>query len=352
MSTINYTARLHSTTADKILAHVDELYDTTQGKFQSAINAEVKKKLESVDSDITNKISGVYRPKGTMAFAEVMALTPEVGDVYDIPDEFTLNGKKYPAYTNIVAIKAVKGESSWDALGGTVNVQDILGKAASDATTKANNAKSAAIADAKEKYVPKKGTDRLITEDEAKQIQKATQIIGEVVEFDGFVFSGEIKTQTSTASGSVVWHSAKKQFCYKVGNAISYELYSNWSGKDGTKFPLLGCLKTIYRAKDTGTFYIGVQKDTDEVLSFPELVVFQALNDIVSGAHTESEKKADKTSVYTKAEVDSITNPIKETVNSASNTATEADRKATAAQQSLASLQEKVTALENLLKLV
>lgn len=145
-NTINYTARLHSTTADKILAHVDELYDTTQSKFQSAINAEVKQRLDSVDGNIANKISGVYKVKGTKnTIAEVIALTPVIGDVWNVTSEFTLNGKKYPASTNVVAIAATQAEASWDALGGTIDVQDILNKAAADATTKANNAKSEAI---------------------------------------------------------------------------------------------------------------------------------------------------------------------------------------------------------------
>lgn len=146
MSTIDYTARLHSTTADKILAHVDELYDTTQSKFQSAINAEVKRRLDSVDGNIADKIGGVYKVKGTKnTIAEVIALTPVIGDVWNVTSEFTLNGKKYPAGTNVVATAATQAESSWDALGGTVDVQDILNKAATDATSKANTAKSEAI---------------------------------------------------------------------------------------------------------------------------------------------------------------------------------------------------------------
>lgn len=48
MATINYTARLHSTTADGILAHTSELYDEGRRKFQSAINEEVKQRLDGL----------------------------------------------------------------------------------------------------------------------------------------------------------------------------------------------------------------------------------------------------------------------------------------------------------------
>lgn len=144
MNTINYTARLHTTTADGILAHTSELYDEGLQKFQSAINTEVKNRLDGLGEEIGQKISGVYRPKGSKSFTEVMALTPAVGDVYDIQSEFTLNGKKYPAHTNIVAVTAAKGESSWDALGGTVDVQDILTKAAAAADEKIRPVQTAA----------------------------------------------------------------------------------------------------------------------------------------------------------------------------------------------------------------
>lgn len=401
MSTIDYTARLHSTTADGILAHTSELYDTEESKFQSAINKEVGNKLTELEQNIGSKISGVYKVKGTKAtIAEVLKEPLTKGDVWNIESEFTLKGKKYPAGTNVVAINTTQVEDSLDPLGGTVDVQDILNKAAADATTKANNAKQQAIEtastdatnkagtakseaieaaasdatskadaakeaaitaaakdadskaaaakqdaidDAEKKYVPKKGTDRLITEAEAKEIRKATQLKGAVVEFDDSVFSGEILTSGVTGSGDVVWHLTEKRFCYRVGNSLSYKLYDfNWPGRD-ENFPPFGCLKTIYRNKKSGLFYIGTET-SDGVPTGQDLVAFQALNDIVAKAHTESEKKADKTSVYTKSEADNITNPIKEKATSALSTAEDANKKVTA-------LQEKVTALENLLKL-
>ena len=136
MATIDYTSRLHCTAADGKLALTGEIFDDKQNKFQKQINQEVKTRLDNLGDEIGQKISGVYRPKGSLDFARVMALTPAVGDVYDIPAEFTLNGHKYPAYTNIVATKAAPGENSWDTLGGTVDVQDILSKAATATDSK------------------------------------------------------------------------------------------------------------------------------------------------------------------------------------------------------------------------
>ena len=138
MATINYTSRLHSTAADGKLAHASEIFDEVDGRFQGAINKDVKAKL--------NALSSAYRIKGTIdSFNKLLTLTPVIGDVYNITNEFTLSGKKYPAGTNVVAVNNVKGESSWDALGGTIDVQGILKSAASDATSKANTAKSEAI---------------------------------------------------------------------------------------------------------------------------------------------------------------------------------------------------------------
>ena len=136
MATIDYTSRLHCTAADGKLALTGEIFDDKQNKFQKQINQEVKTRLDNLGDEIGQKISGVYRPKGSLDFARVMALTPAIGDVYDIPAEFTLNGHKYPAHTNIVATKAAPGENSWDTLGGTVDVQDILSKAATATDSK------------------------------------------------------------------------------------------------------------------------------------------------------------------------------------------------------------------------
>lgn len=78
---------------------------------------------------LKNDIVGVYRFKGSVAFAQLPAISgegvtpPKAGDVYNVTDAFSLDGKNYPAGTN-VAFVAASGEgittvaAHWDALGG------------------------------------------------------------------------------------------------------------------------------------------------------------------------------------------------------------------------------------------
>lgn len=119
----------HKTSSSLLInAKADKTYvDTELGK--KANSADVYTKAQA-DSAITEKVNAavasVYRVKGTKAtIAEVTALTNvKCGDVWNVTEEFTLGGKKYPAGTNVVALadKSAADAANWDALGGTVDM--------------------------------------------------------------------------------------------------------------------------------------------------------------------------------------------------------------------------------------
>lgn len=86
---------------------------------------------------LNDRISGlgnVYRVKGTKTnLSDVLALTnAQVGDVWNVTNDFTLGGKPYPANTNVVCITATSSsdhdEGNWDPLGGTVNLSIYVPK--------------------------------------------------------------------------------------------------------------------------------------------------------------------------------------------------------------------------------
>lgn len=100
---------------------------------------------------LNDRISGlgnVYRVKGTKTnLSDVLALTDaKVGDVWNVTNAFTLDGKPYPANTNVVCIAATSSsdhdEGNWDPLGGTVNLStyvlksDVVDNTVSSATNK------------------------------------------------------------------------------------------------------------------------------------------------------------------------------------------------------------------------
>lgn len=102
----------------------------TSTSTSEALSAAQGKVLNDRISDLGN----VYRVKGTKTnLSDVLALTDaRVGDVWNVTNAFTLDGKPYPANTNVVCITATSssdhGEGNWDPLGGTVNLSTYVPK--------------------------------------------------------------------------------------------------------------------------------------------------------------------------------------------------------------------------------
>lgn len=85
-------------------------------------------------NDKISALGSVYRVKGSKRnVSEVLALTDaKVGDVWNVINDFTLNGKPFPANTNIVCVIATSSsdhdEDNWDSIGGTVNLSAYIPK--------------------------------------------------------------------------------------------------------------------------------------------------------------------------------------------------------------------------------
>lgn len=85
-------------------------------------------------NDRINSLGSVYKYKGNKnTIEEVLALTDaKIGDVWNVIQEFSAGGKKYPAGTNIACIKNTStsehSEANWDPLGGTVDLSGYATK--------------------------------------------------------------------------------------------------------------------------------------------------------------------------------------------------------------------------------
>lgn len=86
-----------------------------------------------VQSAIASAISGVYTPKGTVAFASLpTASAANLGWVYNISDAFTTTasfvegaGHSYGAGTNVVCVDAGSDAYKWDVLAGTIDLTEL-----------------------------------------------------------------------------------------------------------------------------------------------------------------------------------------------------------------------------------
>lgn len=88
----------------------------------------------AIDNKVKVAVAGVYKVKGSIAFADAALAGQDEGNVYNITDAFTTTadfvegaGAKYPAGTNIVAVKV--GEAlKWDVMAGTYDFSDFVKK--------------------------------------------------------------------------------------------------------------------------------------------------------------------------------------------------------------------------------
>lgn len=100
---------------------INSLDNTDNTKVLSAAQGKVL-------NDRIDSLGSVYKYKGNKnTIKEVLALTDaKVGDVWNVIQEFSAGGKKYPAGTNIACIKNTStsehSEDNWDTLGGTVDL--------------------------------------------------------------------------------------------------------------------------------------------------------------------------------------------------------------------------------------
>lgn len=180
---IKYTSRIKSDTSDGVAVEASQVVDLEQDKLQSDINKELKasiasasgntyskseidskdsatltsaksyadtKKTEAVNAaatDATTKantalasaksyadqkvsaLGSVYTTKGSCTAAQLKALTSaKAGDVWNITDAISIDGKAYPAGVNVVCVTAFSAAidpattKNWDALQG---LQDL-----------------------------------------------------------------------------------------------------------------------------------------------------------------------------------------------------------------------------------
>lgn len=86
-----------------------------------------------VQDAIKSAVSGVYTPKGSIAFASLpVPVAGKVGWVYNITDAFTTDsnfvegeGFEYPAGTNVVCAEISAGDYGWDVLAGIIDLTEL-----------------------------------------------------------------------------------------------------------------------------------------------------------------------------------------------------------------------------------
>lgn len=105
----------------KVLA--DTTVSVTELHYLDGVTSNIQTQINSLQTSI-NSMSSVYSVKGSCTYAQLIAKTnAKVGDVYNVTDAHD----NVPAGTNYVCIVAdTAGASSWDSLGGAVDLSAYM----------------------------------------------------------------------------------------------------------------------------------------------------------------------------------------------------------------------------------
>lgn len=122
---VTVDTEMSSTSTNPVQNKVVKSYvDNKVSGFQTA---------SQVQNAIKSAVSGVYTPKGSIAFASLpVPVAGKVGWVYNITDAFTTDsnfvegeGFEYPAGTNVVCAEISAGDYGWDVLAGIIDLAEL-----------------------------------------------------------------------------------------------------------------------------------------------------------------------------------------------------------------------------------
>lgn len=101
----------------------DTTINVTELHYLDGVTSNIQTQINSLQTSINN-MSTVYSVKGSCTYSQLIAKTDaKVGDVYNVTDAHD----NVPAGTNYVCIVAnTAGASSWDSLGGAVDLSAYI----------------------------------------------------------------------------------------------------------------------------------------------------------------------------------------------------------------------------------
>lgn len=231
-------------------------------------------------NDKISALGSVYRVKGSKTnISEVLALTDaKVGDVWNVINAFTLNGKPFPASTNIVCVTATSSsdhdEGNWDPMGGTVNLSayipksDIVNDVTSQDTNKPLSAAQGyklqtekfAKNDVKSSYYSSTSTvysTQYLNNREEDFEEDVRATVGPIYIPSYEKGTKTIQQQSVTSDFTLVWLSDMKKI---VAKSSSGSYYNNWKIENdlnpSNRDALLVVKDTTTNSPITGHIYI------------------------------------------------------------------------------------------------
>ena len=119
--------------ANKIIVDTELSSSSTNPVQNKVVKSYVEQTASRVQDAIKSAITGVYTPKGSIAFSSLpTAAAGNKGWVYNVTDAFTTTaafvegaGHSYGAGTNVVCVDAGSGSYKWDVLAGIIDLTEL-----------------------------------------------------------------------------------------------------------------------------------------------------------------------------------------------------------------------------------
>lgn len=234
--------------AQQTIEIIDSLtYPSTTAALSANQGYILKQNIDALGS----KLTSVYRYKGSLQnFSDLDPVTSEgaigraVGDVWNIVNEFEIDGKKYPAGTNVA-----RTDTGWDPLGGSIDLSEYYTKSEADST-----------------YVKKDSSGNILLE--------GTSIKKEINEIPTDILSvstnNDVSLGTTVASTVLKGNTKQPSYSYLVeGTANTTQLVTQET-LDATKTELTEAVNTKISELDINSYVkkeVGKSLISDEKLA-------------------------------------------------------------------------------------
>lgn len=248
--------------AQQTIEIIDSL---TSQSTTAALSANQGYALKQNIDALGSKLTSIYRYKGSVQnFSDLDSVTSEeaaglaIGDVWNIVNEFEIDGKKYPAGTNVA-----RTDTGWDPLGGSIDLSSYYTKSEADAA-----------------YVKKDSSGNILLE--------GTSIKKEINEIPTDILSvsnNDVHLGTAVASTILRGNTKQPSYSYLVEGAANTTQLVTQETLDTTKTELIEVVNTKISELDINSYV--KKEDGKSLISDEKLTLIDTNNNNITSINQE-----------------------------------------------------------------
>ena len=206
------------------------------------------------------KLTSVYQYKGSVDnYSDLPSEDLKVGDVYNIVNSFTIDGKKYPGGTNVA-----KTETGWDPLGGSIDLSGYYTKTEADAA-----------------YVKKDSSGNILLEGSSIK-KEINEIPVDILSVDS---NNDVSVGITTSSISLKGNTKQPLYTYLVEEKANTTQLVTQETLNTTKTELTGVIDTKISELDINSYV--KKEDGKSLISDEKLALIDTNKSDIATINTE-----------------------------------------------------------------